>query len=124
MLPHLKSLTVDGSAKEERGPLRAQTVNYRLFYCTVRLKVVECCACGCVASVTVTVIIDVPGEVGVLMLTVALPDLVPSAWAVAVTVTAPTGTASGAVYNPLAASIIPLAAPPPTVQVTPGFREL
>jgi hypothetical protein len=50
--------------------------------------------------------------------TVAEPDLVESAWEVAVTVTfAGLGTVVGAVYTPLDV-MVPLLAPPPTLQVT------
>ena len=102
---------------------RPKLPNYKCSYCTVRLNVPACCACGCVASVTVTVIADVPGGVGVLILTVPFPDLVESACALAVTVTAPAGTATGAAYIPFV-STVPFAAPPATAQVTPWFEEL
>jgi hypothetical protein len=67
----------------------------------------------------------VPAGVGVRRFTVAEPDLLVSAADVAVTVTGELGlgSAGGAVYSPLA-SIVPLALPPVTAQVTAVFVVL
>ena len=63
----------------------------------------------------------VPPEEAVVIVTFAEPDFVASACEVAVTVTcAGLGTVDGAVYSPLA-EIVPLAAPPVTLQVTAVF---
>jgi len=75
-------------------------------------------------SVTVTVTGNVPDGVGVRRLTVAEPGGLPAAADVAVTLTlVGLGNVAGAVYSPVW-SIVPLALPPTTAQVTDWFVEL
>jgi len=85
-------------------------------YCTVKVTTFPCDAPP--AAVAVTVICEVPNPVGVSTFTVAEPDFVASAAAVAVTVTtAGFGTTAGVVYSPVP-STEPFALPPVTAQVT------
>jgi hypothetical protein len=85
-------------------------------YCTISVTTSPCAAPP--AAVAVTVICDVPNAVGVSTFTVADPDFVVSATAVAVTVTAAGfGTTAGVVYSPVA-STVPFAFPPVTAHVT------
>jgi len=85
-------------------------------YCTISVTTSACDAPP--AAVAVTVICDVPNPVGVSTFTVADPDFVASAAAVAVTFTAAGfGTTAGVVYSPVA-STVPFAFPPATAHVT------
>jgi len=85
-------------------------------YCTISVTTSPCAAPP--AAVAVTVICEVPKPVGVSTFTVADPDLVASAAAVAVTFTAAGfGTTAGVVYSPVP-STVPFALPPVTAQVT------